>query len=144
MKDKTSKQCSFKELHCSYKFVCTSLFLLYLVFRVWIWFGICCIFVLMRMKAEAPRSQGCQQSFVSRSTEDIRCITSYSNRCIMLTSIVDLTKCLTSALMSNMQSICQISICRFETNTQRNQRENTAADSVIRLELDIKVCNAII
>lgn len=35
-------------------------------------------------------------------------------------------------------------VYRSETNTYRNQRENTAADSVMRLALDIKVCATMI
>ncbi len=53
MKDRTSKQCFFKELHCSFSFICTSLFLLYLIFGVWMGLRLWCIFVFMGMNAEA-------------------------------------------------------------------------------------------
>lgn len=117
MKDRTSKQCSFKEMHCSFLIRMHFFFFpaISLSLGSGIGFGICCIiiifFVFMRVKAEAL-----PLLLEELKTYSIRYISSHS-------LYVNLNcrfnrECLTSALTCNMQSICQIYIyCRFETNT---------------------------
>lgn len=94
MKDKTSKQCFLKNCIVLFDWYALLLFLLYLVFLVWVglWEGGCggvvCFFVVymgIKMKVAWLTGTPSKQSFVSRTTEDMRCISSYSLRCIMLT-----------------------------------------------------------
>lgn len=89
MKDKTSKQCFLKNCIVLFDWHALLLFLLYLVFWVWVglWEGVFFFVVYMGIKMKVAWLTGTprKQSFVSRTTEDMRCISSYSLRCIMLT-----------------------------------------------------------
>lgn len=115
MKDRTSKQSS---LFC---FICTYFcFVLTLRSRLRLGFV-----VFMGMKADNHLSLDILKTFLFTP--------------IILTYIIDLTECLTSALMDNMQSICQISSTYIDVKLTHRENKGKYC-KLLRSELNIKVC----